>query len=212
MSCSSASPTGEIPWTEFIGFVSLYAQGVPDEVAADAIRTAAIMFARKTDALCVPIYLDAQENVDKYSFSVDDGYTVKSVKRVCVDGREYTAERKFSHCPAPCTFYFNYPCDIFLGSKPGCDGEDNIEVEAVLIPSQDSCYADRKFYDLYAEDIANGALEKLLLIPDTDWYDPSSAGLYSTKFRRSIASAKQEVARNYSTGPMYMAPVRGFFV
>lgn len=211
MACS-ACPTGEVPWTDFIGHVSLFAQGVPDEIAADAIRTAAIRFARKTGSLCVPLYVDAQAGVSRYNFEIEDGYTIKSIKRVCVNGQEYDAERTFSHCPAPCSFYYQQPCTIHLGSAPNCDAEDFIEIEAVLIPGQGSCFIDRQYYDLYADEIAHGALEHLLLIPDTEWYDPNSAGLYSTKFRQAISDAKKDVSRNYSTGPMYMKPVKGFFV
>lgn len=207
MACSSC-PTGKVSWGEFIPYVSLYAQGVPDEVAADAIRRATIEFANKVDAIQQTICIDAQECVDHYCIEFDDCYTVKRVCSVCVYDRRYEARREWEHYPPDCSYYYEHPCDLYISPVANCDQKDGIEVEVTLIPGQDSCFVDRYIYAEYAEQIGYGALSRLLLIPDTNWYDPRSAGYYENRFRESIGSAKQEVSRGNNSEPMYARPRR----
>lgn len=203
MSCESC-PTGKVSWVEFIPYISLEVQGVPDEIAAHNIRLAAIEFASRTGAIRQTVCIDAQACVDNYCVEFDDCYRVKALNRVCYGGRDYKAMRQWSHCPPACSYFYEHPCDLYISPAPSCDERDAIEVEVVLIPGQDSCFVDRKIYDEYAEVIAHGARQRLLMIPDTEWYDPRMAGYYSAQFRKGIAQAKQDVMRRNNFGPMKM--------
>ena len=211
MTCVSC-PSGKVSWGQFIPYASMYAQGAPDEIIADAFRRATIEFAERTGVLRQTVCIDAQECVEHYCLEFDDCYTIKAVNRVCVFGREYSTLRCWEHCPPQCSYYYEHPCDLYIHPAPNCDQSDAIEVDVVLLPGQDSCFVDRIIYEEYAEDLAYGALSRLLLIPDTNWYDPRSAGLYDNKFRRSIARAKSTVARNNDFSPMHMRCPPGVFV
>ena len=200
--CTSC-PTGKVGWEKFIGHVSLYAQGAPDEIYKNAVRDAAIDFAERTNALQHTWCFDLQDCVDYYSMEIDDCYTIKDICSVCVCGREWEKAIKWAHCPKSCTWYYEAPCDLYIHPAPNCDIENGLEVTMTIQPGQDSCAIDKIFYDKYAHHIANGALERLLLIKNTAWYDPSSAGLYGLKFRKSIAQVKSQVARNHTSGPLF---------
>lgn len=203
MSCNEF-PTRRISWSEFIPYTSLYVKGVPDEIAAHMVRLATIEFTTRTGAIKRTVYIDSQADVADYCLVPEDDYTIKMVTGVRVNGRRLAPTRQWDECLPSCSYFYDHPNSLILGSTPSSDGINAIAVNLTLIPGQDTCFVDGSLYDEYAEDIAFGAISRLLLITDVSWYDPQSAGLYQDKFRRALARAKQVVARGNNGEPVFM--------
>lgn len=202
----------QVRFDELIPYIAVSVEGVPANVAGHNARLAAIELARTSQALKRTVWIDAQECVRAYPLILEDGYTALSINRVCYH-QDLRAAPDMDCCRLwSRSFYFERPRTLYISTTPSCDEPRAIEVNLSVIPDQDSCYLDKWFYDLYAEDIAHGAIRRLRLMADEPWYNPQLAMQHGNYFRRAVAEAGMRSRDgNHSQGTR-MAMPGGFLV
>lgn len=95
---------------------------------------------------------------------------------------------------------------IWLVPVPAATGIDSTIVQAVLKPTHSSTVCNDDVMNNYRDTIVNGAIFRLLRIPNKDWSDLSSASVYSSLFNQGVEAARiratnsEGVARKVSYG------------
>ena len=194
-----------VPWDDFLPYVLPSVGDVPDVIAAHAVRLAAIEYATVTSELKATITLDAQRNVAHYRLKADDGYSISQLDYVDLGGCQYHPNRD-NHGFGRCN-QFTYDQSeglLFLNPSPSCNEVRGIEVRAVVLPGQDSCFVNRMVYDRHAELLANGALMRLYRMKDADWFDMSLAREYERLWRDGMRSVRVISLKGGSSAPLVM--------
>jgi hypothetical protein len=200
-----------VPWSQLNPMVQISAPATPLNIIEHALRQSAAEFLSRTLALEVDMTTDLQAGVKDYDIRPPDGYRVHLVRQVCVghDGCE-VEYRGMSR--APCgemrcrEYWFNPPGTLLVGYESCEDMPDGLLVRASIAPTQDSCYIDRDIYERYGEVIAEGALSRILIMPNTAWYNPPSAGIMLRRFGFGVNRAKNDKGREYGGPKMMKAP------
>lgn len=81
-----------------------------------------------------------------------------------------------------------------------------IEVEAILQPVLGAEGIAGRILGDYREGIVQGALYRLLLMPNADWSNPELATLCQRRFRESVVDARTRKARGNTDRPMRVRP------
>lgn len=205
--CSWQNPDIFRPIDDFIPDVITKVNSVPDEVAANEIRNAAIEFSRRALLLRRTACMDAQANVADYYPELPDDYAVHSVVGVTLDGVSYRGCTTGASLRAECGGVFSYDAyngAVVLDPPPARDSIGCLCVEVVVRPGQESCQLPAELYDGYVNDIAAGAAANLLLMRDTPWLDRTSAGIYRGIFSNAINHATTLAMRGGVAGPIFM--------
>ena len=204
MACRCA-PVNTVDWSAFTDGVVLHAHKAPPDVMEFAVRQAVIEFAQTSLSIQRDVYIDAQACVQDYEICLDDNYVVHSVRSVCVEGCDLTArtEPVCDHIPSN-QFYFENPDQLLVGRSPAEDKPGSIVVRTVVHPSPDSCSVDRWVYDRHSEAIAAGALSRLLLMKDSQWYSQREAAIHLRRWKTFKNRIKGAQAKNHIAGPVYM--------
>lgn len=88
---------------------------------------------------------------------------------------------------------------LWLVPIPTTTSVSSTIVRAVLKPTHTSSACDDGVMNDYRDTIINGALFRLLRIPNKDWTDLQSAGVYGTLFNDGVVNAERK-ARGADTG------------
>lgn len=205
--CKCPSYTG-VPWSEMFPVLQMAAMSAPPNIMETALRQSAIEFLSRTGALERDVYIDLQEGVMDYQLHGPDGYRVNFVREVCADGLKLRSAPSIDcQYVNPGMYVFMPPDSLVLGSQPDEDLPDGLLVRASLQPSQDSCAIDDDIYQRYGEIIVEGALSRMLIIPNTPWFSTQSGGIALRRFKSGINRAKNDKGREYA-GPRYMKAPR----
>lgn len=211
--CTTAPVAGgTVPLEDFLPYVQMYVPGCPEEIIAHAIRLEAIEFSRATHTIRRTILVDAQAHVHDYCLEVEDDYRIAAIERVCVDGLDYlpTSTQPCGDREVFRRYFFEPGSDLMIYDAPAKDGAQCIHVTASVQPGQDSCRLDKVLYDDYAEAMSNGAISRLMLMPETKWFNQSLAGVFMRKSRQHTVRAKNLHMKGASTGPLLMKTRRRF--
>jgi hypothetical protein len=209
--CTWANPGSFAPIEQFLPDVQVKAPTVPDEVAANELRAAAIELASRTPAIQREICQDTQAGVPDYFVDAPDGYSLRGVIAVTVEGRKWPLAQHaayatgYSGCAA---FYHDEQRRVLLRPAPQYDGRGCLCVTAALLPGQTSCALPVEFYERHLDTLASGALARLLLMKGASWEDKSSAGIYRAMFVAGIARASDTALRGGVVGPLIARPPR----
>ena len=209
--CTWANTSSFVDIEQFLPDVLVKAPTVPEEVAANEIRAAAIELASRVPAIEREICQDLQAGVPDYFVDPPDGYTVRGVSAVTVEG-----------IPLPLAVYSVYNTSrlrrgafyhmpekrILLAPPPQYDAHGCLCVTATLLPGQTSCALPLEFYEQHLDTLASGALARLLLMKDASWADKSSAGIYRAMFLAGVGRASNTALRGGVTGPLIARPAR----
>jgi hypothetical protein len=207
--CATIPPSGGVtPLEDFLPYVVPYAVGVPDEVAAHAIRLAAIEWAQVTLSQRRVVTIDAQKGLHDYRIEIDDAYEAITVNSVCYRERLLTPLRREQCSPHACGYTYTKPDLLMIYPAADADGASCIKVELTVQMGQDTCFVDRVLYANHAEDLANGALARLLRMKGASWYDLSLAGVHVKAFRQAYSRAKARSARGDISAPLMMTAPR----
>jgi len=211
MSCGK-KPSDMVGWEDFLIYVKGVLPNVPDEMAAFHLREAAIEFAEETHAMTYTVKLNAQQDVYDYKLALPDNYRPHVVLQVCVDGDclpslsdlPCDADRVWCH-----GYFYDPPSQLYIFPAFGGGAEDAaVSVDVAVVPSRRSCYVPESFFERYAAAIGDGALASLMLVPKSDWYDKSLAGVYYRKFRNGKNKKKILIQKNHNAGPLMMRAPR----
>jgi hypothetical protein len=198
------NPTASLGWDALLPYVMPYARGVPDQIVLHNVRMAAIDFCKRTGILHDIQTYNLQGFVSNYQLTTDPNYTIIRVVRVTVDKR-WDYQPVTSKLPAGIGAYLYHmtsPTTLHLRRPPPIDDPQGLEVETVVQPQQDSCILDNYLYQAWADALASGALERLLAIPQTDWYNPAQARDFGIKYSKEISRARALIDRAF--GPRDM--------
>jgi len=207
--CSTCNPNEQVSFDQFLDYVRPYCTECPEELMVQYVRAAAVEFARRTLTLQRDIYVDVQAGVQDYIIDPVDSYSIHMLRQVSFRGRDLKPMQRPPTSYMPCdAYYFERPCKIMLGPVPECDEREALLIRATVIPSQKSCEVDAHVLDYYAEDIATGALSRLMLMPETKWYSTQQGGIMLKRWRNFLNLAKVERAKNDTAGPVYMREQR----
>jgi hypothetical protein len=201
-------PNGALSWDALLPYVLPYTRGVPDEIAAQAIRASAIEFCRWSGYLHDVAKYDLQANVHHYPLETLCDYNIVRVFRVTVRGVwNYwpVVEKPLFQCGC-FVFFMESPTCLRLQRPPQLDEPQALEVEVVVAPKQDSCTLDNDLYEYWADGISAGAVDRILSMPNTDWYNPSEAKRFGLKFKNEKARARAERDRQFASSSMMVAP------
>ena len=218
-----------VPLDDFLPELRLIAAGVPSEIAASYIRTAAIEFAERSLVLKREVFVDLQCGVQEYLLepSEDDTMRTIAIDFVCDSrGRRHFVrpnEPCLLNCPCLCTIgcdtgplqqtgpmpfetlwlplWFKQPNSLFVRAPVRSDGRADLRVTLSVAPKRDACELDRVLLERYLMGIVAGAAGYLLLQPKQDWYAPQLGAKYQRDFKIAQAYAATNALINESRGP-----------
>lgn len=72
-------------------------------------------------------------------------------------------------------------------------------VKAILSPSLASDEIPDYIGNAWGDSIAHGAVAMIMLMPDTDWYNPDQAAFHQRNFDAGIATARTSLSSGFST-------------
>jgi hypothetical protein len=76
---------------------------------------------------------------------------------------------------------------VFLWPVPEADSDNTLAIQAAFEPTRSSTSVADALYDFYVGDIANGALARLMNIPNWPFSNPQLAAQYKSRFSSAIA-------------------------
>lgn len=204
MSACYIDPTNVLSWDALLPYVMPYCRGVPDQIALHHIRLSTIEFCRRTGILHDVQKYYLQAYVNNYQLVTDPNYDIARVIRVTVDKRWNYAPLN-SQPPQSIGAFMYYmisPTIMQLRRPPAIDDPQGLEVETAVTPKQDSCVLDNYLYQQWAEGIAAGAIDRILSIPQTNWFDLRTAQKFELKYRKELTRARATVDRAFSPTSM----------
>lgn len=192
-------------WIDFYDYYLTDIPGCPHATAANALRSAAQEFCKRTKAwraTLEPVITVAGNSV--YPFDLPDGQEVAKVVSAELDtypielllhdqveqikrGVIAITQRQFYLQPVP------------------ADGQSLI-IKVVLMPSNDAAGVDDVVYAMYAEAIAEGAKARLFSKSNQPYTDVRAAGLAQAKFMSEIDMTSMKVAKAFSSAPLRIRP------
>jgi hypothetical protein len=212
VTCICAPPEGGyVRLEEFFPYVIPYVMGIPDEVAAHAIRESAILLAQRSQAIRRHVVIETLPAVPDYQLEVEDSYVVLGLLDVALFGTRLAALTRpplDNEAKSRPSFYFAPPDDLRVYPAPSRASQCGIEAVAAVSPGRDTCFLDRFLYDHHAAAIGAGAVASIMQMRGGDWYDPVGAERHWRVFAQGAADAKAAASRGYSVGPVFMRPRR----
>jgi len=214
MSCGKR-PSGMVGWEDFLVYVKGVLPKVPDEMAGHFLRTTAIELAQDTLQLEASQTWDVQKDVHDYAVALPDAYRPAMIKRVWLDGvllqaldvlPEVSTDERGHPCYRGCVYgyYYDAPDTVYVFPGPCEDKAGALVADFAVIPSRNTCFIDQRFFDEYAQAIADGALAHLYKIKSSDWFDLTLAGVHFKAFVAAKHRAKARRIRHNSTAPLVM--------
>ena len=191
------------PWSQFYQLVLPSTPGATDPLMDLELCNAAIEFFRRTRSWCV--WLDpivAQAGVREYSFVLPAMATVTRIESAMVNGdsigiASYKDAGPLSVTDTTGQAYGSSMGTLVLASYYPAGTQ--ILVQASLTPSRTATGIDDSMFELYANDIAEGAKSRLMLIPGQPFSNEQKAGIAGTKFEDAVATRSTESWRGRSS-------------
>jgi|TARA_B110000444_G_scaffold260900_1_gene309835 hypothetical protein len=184
--------------------------GCTDTLVENSIRSSVIEFCERTSAYQQELDpLTTILNVYEYDLEPPTGTTVHKVLWVTHDGEdlepttttllEQRVPRWRSDNGTPAYFVQQSSSLIWLVPTPSSKLANSTIIRAVLKPTHTSSSCDDGVMNDYRDTIVNGALNRLLRIPNKDWTDLNGAQYYGALFNQGVEDAERR-ARNADTG------------
>jgi hypothetical protein len=209
-------PVKRVGWETFLGNVAYEAKGVPDDVAADYVRSAAIHFARRAAPIKRRWFMDVTPGFEDYYPQVHASEEINRIEMVCLDGQCLDLDGR-PHCSArfacgcgTATVSFELPDVLRLEGLASCSMNCNrqlgqLEVYGTVFPSESACEFDELLYRYHHAAIKARALHELFKIPGREWTNFALAKHWDTQANSERAWAKTEQAnsRMAQRGPLH---------
>jgi hypothetical protein len=194
------NPQATLSWDALFPYVQPYVRGAPDEIVAHYIRLSTIEWCRRSGILRDIQTYNLQAYVEDYQLTTDCNYEIVRVFRVTVNKRwNYSSvNQKLTQGVGAYVYYMSSPTMMHIRRPSQLDNPKGLEVETIVQPKQDSCVLENYLYEYWAEAIAAGAIERLLLLPQTNWYDPKLAAEFALKSRKELTRCRAEIDRAFS--------------
>jgi hypothetical protein len=184
--------------------------GCLDSIAENAIRSATIDLCERAGVYRKELDpLSSIAGTFSYDFDTPIGTTVHRVEWITYDGEELEPIsstlleqriRKWREETGQPEYYVQQSSSTFyLAPVPSSSVSLGIQIRAVLKPTHNSSACDNDVMNNYRDTIVNGALFRLLRMPNVEWSDMGAAGVYSNLFMEGVERAEQD-ARGANVG------------
>ncbi len=198
--------SGTFDLDEFEPYILPAAQSAPIDAVERAVKQAAVEFCRRTLIWHEPLPdLDTVADQEAYLLDRPDDSTVFKLLSASLAGRELAvvtyaaglvARRNPYNLATADNAYLDAINQIHLAPAPTVAGQV-IAVEAVLVPTLEAATLPGLLQP-HLEDIAFGALKRLMLIKESDAYDPNLAAINARMFDDRIQATSVRVNRGMS--------------
>lgn len=206
----------EVSYDVFLPEVLPYVPNCSEPQATNAIRNACIEFCKFTNFLQQDIDpISVQANVSTYDVDVPTNYVLGTILSLYWDGlylpRKSQAELEkmfgmnWQTIDTGVPRYFTqFDPDTFTTCLTPVENlSGGFTGRLSFYPSRDSSQIDGLIFERFAEDIAAGALARLLRTPNEPYTDMQASMAYMSKFRTAMQNAA-----SYVKGGMAKAPLR----
>lgn len=204
-----------VSYESFLPHVLPYVRHCFDEQAIIAIRNACVDFCRESLVLqedIDPISVSAGEGT--YEIDVPTGYVLGQVLALYYVGKrlerksQLELEKLYSRdwqmlSGTPQVFTQFNQDEVTVALRPSESVKSALTGRISLVPTRLSSRVDGVLLERYLDDIAAGAIARLLLTPEQPYTDFKSAAAYGAKFKSGCAAA-----RSFVNGGMNHAPMR----
>jgi len=198
-----------IPYETLLPQILPMVSGCSDSLIINSIRSAVIELCEYSEVYQLELDpISTSSDVYEYDLDTPTGATVHKVLWVTHDGKDLepiTTTLLEQRLPnwrkengVPEYFVKQSPSTFLLAPIPTVfDGNSTI-VRAALKPTHTSVACDNDVMNDYRDTIVNGALFRLLRIPNKDWSDLTGAQVYGNLFNQGVMAAERR-ARNADT-------------
>lgn len=198
----------DVSYEAFLPDVVQFVKDVPEIVAVQAVRNAAIQFCEKTRVLQTelsPMNMTAQ--VASYGFEPDIGYKVVDImeawygdqllipKAVEELTRIYRTSNWNDLDGNPYYYFRSRTQEVTLVPKPKVSETNKLKLRVAVVPSRSSSVIDEEIFERYYEIITLGARARLYDTPNQPYYEPKSAQLYLKRFSDGMNEVRTRVAK-----------------
>lgn len=184
--------------------------GCPDTLVENNVRSSVIEFCQRSNAYQAELDpVTTVGNIFEYDLEPPSGTTVQKILWVTHLGKDVEPitttlleQRipKWREGNGVPEYYVQLTSSTFyLVPVPTTTAVSSTIVRAVLRPTHTSTSCDNDVMNDYRDTIVNGALFRLLRMPNKEWTDITGAGVYGQLFTQGIEMAERR-ARNADTG------------
>jgi len=185
--------------------------GCSDTLIENAIRSAIIELCEKSEVYQQDLDpISTSADIFEYDLDAPSNTTVHKIVWVTLKGLDLEPispqllEQRIPKWRTTATdtpqFYVKQSSStMWLVPKPSTGEADAVRVRVVLKPTHTSRSCDNEVINDYRDTIINGAIFRLLRLPNKDWTDYSAASVYGSLFQEGVAEADKR-ARSADTG------------
>lgn len=198
-----------VAYTTFFPEVLPHVPGCPDPLALNAVRNACYEYCAKTmwwqeTRTAVPLTALTLP----YTLVAPTGATVSQILSVSIDGAPLgptpidQLDNRVSNWRArtgkPQAYYQSNPNTLNLYPIP--DGTDSYDVvlRVAYVPTRASTFVDSTMHEYHSEEIASGALARLMSVPGTPWSNPEGAAYHRVLFNNAMVTGSVEATKSYT--------------
>lgn len=205
---------GNIKYSDLIREVLPFLAANPSNpVTENMIKRAAIEFCAGSMVWKhIPDAMDVDANEPVYDIDVPSGSEVSCVISVILNGDPILPKSidwlnnnvpTWNTTPSqPLYFAQTEPGQIILAPTPSDNVAAAMNITVALQPSQNSTSFPKWIFSRFAYAIADGAVAKLMLIPNKPWTDLASGEYRLNQFNAAIASARATAAHGLNRAPI----------
>ena len=198
-----------VPLSKFLPYVLPHVSGCSDPMAEQVIRSACVEFCATTLVIQELSTATLTAGVSDYDIDVPTGSVLVKVLGVLVEDtwlsphslesvrsglvlRGATANTQ-AVTGSPMGYFQKTPnsTSITVSPVPSATVSNGLAVRAAFAPSRAAQSVDDTLFENYAEDIAAGAVSRLLLMPGQPFSAPAMAGAYRAQF--DVAARKASI-------------------
>jgi len=198
----------DVSYDLFLPDVVQFVQDVPEIVAIQAIRNAAIQFCEKTRVLQTELEpMDTTAEVSVYEFEPDIGYKVVDImeawygdqllipKAVEELTRIYRTSNWNDLDGNPYYYFRSRTQEITIVPKPSVSASAKLKLRVAVVPSRASSMIDEEIFERYYEYITIGARARLYGTAGQPYYSAKEAQIYLKRFSDGINEVRTRVAK-----------------
>jgi hypothetical protein len=193
-------------WDYWYPQVLVHVPGAPNPLIAQALRTAARKFFRRTRAWVEwldPVRTSGRAT-GEYDFDLPTESELHALEQATQGGRPYPVQSFRQRHSDPAQFGADQDLGLLsrdlqtfflVGNTPAAE---KVQVQVVLIPSATATGIPDYLASRYLEALAEGAKSELMLTPDTTFFNPELAAVANEKFEQAISEASVQAYRGHT--------------
>ena len=178
-----------------------YIRDCPKLLVARELLRAARKFCQESQVWQETYHIGFAAGLSEGQINMKDGQAMQAI----IDVRKMGGTESLIKTPSPRFLqtasgepraYAATTSRLYIGPLP----TDTYIAEALIAvkPSLSATTLPDDFLEDWGEAVAHGAVESLLNMPDTDWYDPKASMGHGNQFRNGITDARVRMSQGFS--------------